>query len=80
MTQDDRARPAMLTGPHPYVCPRCERRTGIVDLGRAVSFCAACGTEWRGPRLSVFPLPEDGATSEWAQAAVKTVLDGIDDD
>jgi len=75
MTQDDGAHPEMLVGRHPYVCPRCERQTGIVDLGRAVSFCAVCGTEWRAPRLVVTRPPEDGPDWEvWAESVVKDVL------
>ncbi len=77
MTQEDRAQPEILVGRHPYVCPSCERRTGIVDLGRAVSFCAVCGTEWRAPRLVVARLPADEADqAAWAESVMKDVLGG----
>ena len=77
MTQDDGTQPEMLLGQNPYVCPRCERRTGIVDLGRTLSFCAVCGAEWRAPRLVVTRPPADEADrAAWAESVVKDVLGG----
>lgn len=77
MTQEDHVQPEIPVGRHPFVCPRCERRTGIVDLGRAVSICVVCGLEWRAPRLVVTRPPEDEAErAAWAESVVKDVLGG----
>lgn len=75
MTQEDHAQSQIPTGPNPFVCPHCNRRAGIVDLGRNVSFCAVCGLEWRGPRLAVSQPPADAAaTVAWAESVVEDAL------
>ena len=39
------------SGPHPYVCPDCDRLAGVYDFATAISTCALCATQWRGPRI-----------------------------
>jgi ribosomal protein L37AE/L43A len=37
---------------HPFICPACNRRTGIYEIATGLSECASCGTRWKGPHLN----------------------------
>lgn len=77
MTNDTTATPEVPSGPHPYVCPQCDRPAGVYDMATGISECALCGTRWRGPRLMLFD-PEDLKTPEGIAEAVRHVNAEID--
>ncbi len=76
MTRDSSATPEIPSGPHPYVCPRCDRRTGVYDIATGVSECAQCGTRWRGPRVMLFN-PSDLQTPEGIAEVVRQINAGL---
>lgn len=78
MTQDRLATPDEASSSHPaFVCPRCERRTGMVNTATGISECRLCGTEWKGPRLLLFD-PKDLETPEGLDEVVRQINAEID--
>lgn len=58
---------------HPFICPACNRRTGLYDIATGISLCARCGTTWKGPKVH---LLRGDATEEEIEAFVSEVEGG----
>lgn len=77
MTPDSPNTPAIPSGSNPYACPRCDRRTGMVNIATGVSACRLCGMEWKGPRLLLFD-PKDLETPEGLDEVMRQINAEID--
>ena len=73
------AQPGIPSGPHPYVCPRCGRRCGVVNLDTGVSECVVCGALWRGPHLHLYRPGGETGVEEFVASISREIGHAEDD-